>query len=149
MDGIIESLYINRELYSLLFLPVCAKYDVTMTEMLVLLFLAKNARCDTATDIVEKLKLAKSHVSASVRDLEERGYVEGSHAGHDRRTIHLRLCDGAAEIIREGKKIQEEFLAVVSRGFTEEERETCMRYVRRMNENANEYLRERLQARKG
>ena len=38
MDGIINNLYVNRELYSALFGPICAKYNLTMTEMLVLLF---------------------------------------------------------------------------------------------------------------
>lgn len=74
MDSIFENLYVNRELQSSLFASVCSKYQLTRTELLVLLFLGKNAR-NTATDIVENLKIAKSHVSASVHDLEERGFV--------------------------------------------------------------------------
>ena len=71
MEGIIENLYVNKELYSSLLLPVCNKYKLTMAEMLVLLFLSKNAGSDTASDIVNKLKITKSHVSASVRDLKK------------------------------------------------------------------------------
>lgn len=148
MDGIIDNLYVNRELYSALFDPVCAKYKITMTEILVLLFLSRNAKFDTASDIVDKLKIAKSHVSASVRDLEERGYLRGNYVGSNRRTIHLQLCDNAMEIIREGKKMQEKFLSIISRGFTEEEIRIFASYIRRINDNANDYLQEQFQSRR-
>ena len=75
MEGIIDNLFVNRELYASLFGPLCEKYHLTMTEMIVLMFLAKNRGYDTASDIVENLKITKSHVSISLRDLEERGYV--------------------------------------------------------------------------
>lgn len=148
MYGIIDNLYVNRELYSALFLPVCAKYKITMTEMLVLLFLSRNAKFDTASDIVDKLKIAKSHVSASVRDLEERGYLQGNYVGRNRRTIHLQLCDNATEIIREGKKVQEEFLSIISRGFTEDEIKIFASYIKRINDNANDYLQEQLNSKR-
>lgn len=120
-----------------------------MAEMLVLLFLSKNAGSDTASDIVNKLKITKSHVSASVRDLEERGYLQGSYEGRNHRTIHLQLCDTASEIIREGKKVQEKFLSVISRGFTREEIDTIAGYIQRMNDNANDYMRESFHSKRG
>lgn len=142
MDGYIENLYVNRELYSVLFEPVCSKYRLTLTEMLILLFLSKNTGCDTASDIVDQLKITKSHVSASVRDLSERGYLEGNYEGHNHRTIHLRLCDSSMSVIREGQEVQEKFLTVISQGFTEEERIRLKNYLQRMNENANKYLKD-------
>lgn len=148
MYGIIDNLYVNRELYSALFIPVCAKYKITMTEMLVLLFLSRNAKSDTASDIVDELKIAKSHVSTSVRNLEERGYLQGSYVGRNRRTIHLQLCDNAMEIIREGKKVQEKFLSIISRGFAEEEIRIFASYIRRINDNANDYLQEQLNSKR-
>ena len=148
MEDIIDNLYVNKEVYSALFIPVCTKYKMTMTEMLVLLFLSKSAKYDTASDIVEKLKITKSHVSASVRDLEERGYLQGNYIGRNHRTIHLQVCDNAMEIIREGERVQEEFLSVISRGFTEEEIKTFASYIRRMNDNANDYLREQLDSKR-
>ena len=141
MDGYIDNLYVTKELYTAIFSPVCAKYKITMTEMLVLLFLSKSAEYDTASNIVEKLKIAKSHISASVRDLEERGYLQGSYAGHNRRTIHLRLCEEALPIIQEGKQAQNQFLSVIGQGFTEEDLHTITGYIQRMNNNANDYLR--------
>lgn len=148
MEGIIDSLYVNKELYSALFEPVCVKNKITMTEMLVLLFLSKNEKNDTASDIVSKLKITKSHVSASVRDLEERGFLQGSYGGHDHRTIHLQLCDRASEIIREGKCVQEKFLSVITSGFTEEEIKTFSGYIKRVNENANNYLSQKINSKR-
>lgn len=142
MYGFIDNLYLNKELYSTLFIPICAKYKITMTEMLVLLFLSANTKSDTASDIVEKLKIAKSHVSASVRDLEERGYLEGKYLGHNHRTIHLQICDNASEIIKEGRKVQKKFLSVISRGFSEEEKMIFANFIRRINGNARDYLQE-------
>ncbi len=149
LESMIDSLYINRGLYYALFVPVCSKYKLTMTEMLVLLYLAKNQQCDTASGIVDRLKITKSHISASVRDLEERGYLQGSYMGHDRRTIHLRLCDEAAKIVREGNQVQQEFLSVVSRGFSEEEIKTFGGYLERINANVEDYLQNQLHSKRG
>lgn len=140
MNHIFENMYANRELHSVLFGAVCEKYDLTLSEMLVLIFLDKNRNSDTATEMVDKLKLAKSHVSASVRDLEARGYIKGSYGEKDRRTIHLRLCDKSTEIIRAGEHIQEEFLSVLCHGFSEQELGTLKNYMQRMTGNVNEYL---------
>lgn len=59
MDGIIENLYVSRELYSVLFGPICSKYKLTMTQMLVLLFLSKDGRGDTASLILWSGQICK------------------------------------------------------------------------------------------
>ena len=148
MKGIIDNLYVNRELYSALFIPICAKYKITKTEVLVLLYLSMNSKHDTASHIVNKLKITKSHVSASVRDLEERGYLQGSYEGHNHRTIHLQLCENAAELISDVKKVQNEYLSVISRGFTEEEMNTFESYIKRINDNATGYLKDHINSKR-
>lgn len=140
MNRIIENMYANRELHSLLFASVCEEYDLTLTEMLVLLFLNNHQNSDTATDIVEELKITKSHVSASVRDLEERGYIKGVHMGNNRRSIHLQLCDKSTEIVKAGKKLQKEFMSIICSGFSGEELGALEQFILRMTENANRYL---------
>ena len=144
MDGIINNIYVNRELYSALFEPICAKYNLTMTEILVLLFLAKNTGFDTARDIVNNLKIAKSHVSVSLRDLEERGYVEGCYKGENHRTIHLKLCNNSMKIIEDGENVQKEFIDVLLNGFSVDEKSSFKSYIKRINDNANSYLHEQL-----
>ena len=65
-----------KTLYSEFVSPVCAKYGLTRIELDILLFLANNTRYDTATDIVEVRFLAKSQVSAAIKNLEARGCQE-------------------------------------------------------------------------
>ena len=59
-----------KTLYSEFVSPVCAKYGLTRIELDILLFLANNTRYDTATDIVEVRFLAKSQVSAAIKNLK-------------------------------------------------------------------------------
>ncbi len=140
MNRIFENLYANRELHAVLFGSICEEYDLTLTELLVLLFLDKSENGDTATDIVEELKITKSHVSASVRDLEERGYIEGGYEGRNRRTVHLRLCEKSKDVIAAGRRVQNDFISIVCRGFSSDELSALKDYTRRMTENTNRYL---------
>ena len=140
MDSMIENIYVSRELYSLLFAPVCVKYGVTLTEILVLLSLSNGGGGDTAKDIVRRLGIAKSHVSVSVRDLEERGYVKGGCEGNDRRLIHLHVCERAADVIAESRAVQQQIHAIMEEGLSPEERETLVRLIGHITDNANAYL---------
>lgn len=147
MDTILETLYKSKELYSSLFYPVCVKYKLTLAELLVLLLLADHRECDTARDIVDRLKLAKSHVSVSVRNLEKRGYLKSGYEEHDRRRIHLQLCDAAADAVAAAQETRQCFLAIVGQGFSEEELENLADYLRRVTDNMSAYLRNTVPAR--
>ena len=59
MDGIIENLYVSRELYSVLFGPICSKYKLTMTQMLVLLFLCTIILMRLQIQIIEYIQTWK------------------------------------------------------------------------------------------
>lgn len=140
MDKAFEVMCVNRELHSVLFAPICSKYNLTHTEMVVLLFLKEHAGGDTAADIVDCLKYAKSHISTSVRDLMERGLLKGSYEGRNHRSIHLQLCESAERIVAEAQKVQKQFLAIVYTDFSREEKKTLEKLLIRMVENANVYL---------
>lgn len=139
MQSITENIYVNRDLQNELFNSVCSKYGLTRMELLILLFLANNAG-NTATDIVERLRVAKSHVSASVRDLEEQGYIEPVFEGNDHRAVHLKLREKADQIIKEGERVQEKFVSIVCKGFSERERAMLKDFILRMNYNVIEYF---------
>ena len=96
----------SRDFYTGLIDPVCKKYGLTQMEFNILLFLANNPECDTAARIIKKRAFTKSHVSMSVRSLEERGLLTGEYYGTDRRTIHLKLTDAAAPMVSDGKNVQ-------------------------------------------
>lgn len=121
-----------KTLYSEFVSPVCAKYGLTRIELDILLFLANNTRYDTATDIVEVRFLAKSQVSAAIKNLEARGCLRREYQLENRKTAHLRLCDPAQPMIAAGRSAQEQFGAALLDGFTPEELEHMQRSMERI-----------------
>ena len=112
-----------EELYENMVSPVCEKYELTYMEFTVLMFLANNPQYDTATQIVRYRHLAKSHVSISIRSLQERGLILGEHKGGNHRTIHLSVAGKATDIIAAGRAAQKKFCEIVFAGFSKEEME--------------------------
>lgn len=139
MNTILKNLYVSRELNSLLFNPICSKYDLTLAEIIVLIFLEDNCECDTAKDIVENLKIAKSHVSASVKNLERRGYLKGFYEENNHRTIHLRLCQSSFDVLDDAHSIQKQFITLLKQEFSEEELNNFKLYLQRVAKNISAY----------
>mgnify|MGYP001769901188 CR=1 FL=1 len=138
----IEFVASEMELYELRMKPVSERYGLTAMELSILLFLANNPGLDTATEIVEKRHLTKSHVSTSVRSLEEKGYLKKEHRNGDHRTTHLVLLPSAMEIVEAGQKAQADFAQTLLKGFSDEEIRQLERMLCRMNDNVLEALRE-------
>ncbi len=130
------------ELYDRRMAPVSSSFDLTATAFSILLFLANNPDYDTAREIVEKRHLTKSHVSVSLRALEEKGLIRKEHRNGDNRSSHLVLLTASDAMIREGQKAQAEFLSAVTAGFSAEELTVFRAYIGRMNENVLAALRE-------
>ena len=139
MNDLFENIFSSRDLYHSLMTPVCEKYRITHTELVVLLFLANNPKLDTATDIVEKHRITKSSVSTSVRVLQERGLITGEFTDGNHRSIHLRVCEAADKIIRDGMTAQKRFLSVMTDGFSQEEKRNLRDYLERINRNIAVY----------
>ncbi|WP_412185828.1 MarR family winged helix-turn-helix transcriptional regulator [[Ruminococcus] lactaris] len=129
-----------EELYENMVSPVCEKYELTYMEFTVLMFLTNNPQYDTATQIVKYHHLAKSHVSISIRSLQERGLILGEHKGGNHRTIHLSVADKARDIIADGRVVQGKFCEIVFAGFSKEEIEALHRFTEQVNRNIKEYL---------
>lgn len=139
MHSFVENIFLGKELYQTILAPVCDKYNMTHTEMVILLFLAKNPRLNTATDIVKSRRLTKSSVSMSVRTLENKGLVAGEFEDGNHRSIHLNICDVAANIIKEAEAAQNAYFAVLSNGFSIEELEKFRSYFERVSDNIKSY----------
>ena len=114
-----------EEVYKNMISPVYEKYKLTYMEFTVLMFLANNPQYNTATQIVRYRHLAKSHVSISIRSLQERGLILGEHKVGNHRTIHLSVSDKAREIV----------FAV----FSKEEMEKLQQFTEQVNRNIKEY----------
>ena len=84
--------------------------------------------------------LAKSQVSAAIKNLEARGCLRREYQLENRKTAHLRLCDPAQPIIAAGRSAQEQFGAALLDGFTPEELEHMQRSMERIRKNVEKYL---------
>ncbi len=131
-----------KTLYSKCVEKVCLAHQINRMELDILLFLANNPCFDTATDIVEIRYLSKSHVSASIKLLEKRGYLRKEYIGGNKKTAHLKICDAASFVIEDGKAAQEKFISIMLQGFGQDEVESIRKYFDHIFQNINTYLKE-------
>lgn len=137
MYKLLESLLDSYELYQSLLTPVCHRYGLSHTEMGILLFLADNPEYDTASAIVSQRHLTKSSVSMAGKSLQEKGLIAGTYADGNSRSIHLRICEAAREIVREGREAEKAFLRILTEGFSEEEMQQLKANFMRMTDNVH------------
>lgn len=139
MNNILENVFISRDFYHFMLNPVCEKYKLTHTEMIILLFLASYPESDTAKDIAYKRHLTKSGISMALRDLSDKSLVFGEYIDGNHRSIHLKLSDKAKEIIEEGNKRQSEFLEILVKDFSESDKQQLKRYMDKIYHNITAY----------
>lgn len=135
-----------KTLYSVCVDPVCKKYRINRTELDILLFLANNPQYDTAADIVEIRYLAKSHVSISIKELEQLGYLEGRYLEGNHKTIHLVVKDTAKEVITDGRMAQQEFFNILFHGIKQKEMEQARSFFNQISQNIRNHLESREKA---
>ncbi|MDY3251142.1 MAG: MarR family transcriptional regulator [Candidatus Choladocola sp.] len=129
-----------KTLYAKCVEPVCEMYGITRMELDILLFLANNPQFDTAADIVEHKYLTKSHVSTSLKSLEQRGFISKGYETGNRKSVHLSIRDMASVIIRDGKEAKTRFFRILFQGFSESDILTLKQYYELMAVNIRTYL---------
>lgn len=135
MRTLLENYTAEKSLYARMLAPVYQQYQLTYMELSVLLFLANNPAFDTAAQIVKYRQLTKSHVSISLKALQQRGLLVGEQRPDDRRTVHLKLTDAAQPIIDDGRQAQQAFLRQMLAGFTPEEIRLYQDFLTRIHHN--------------
>ena len=128
--------------YELLSGEVCDRYGLTQREYDILMFLHNNPQHNTAAEIVKVRKSTKSHVSTSLKKLENKGLVERIQSEDNKKHIEIVLLDKAELIVEAGINAQKRFAQNVLRGLTEEEKRMCINVFDKICNNAEEYLRE-------
>lgn len=125
----------SQKAYSRQLEPVCRQWDLTRSEVDVLLFLHNNPGYDRATDIVTHRGMAKSHVSMSVSSLSERGLLERLESPEDRRTVRLRLSQEGMAVAAEAARAQRQFFELLYQGLSEEEMSVWQKITQKVCEN--------------
>lgn len=121
-------------LYDKVSLPVRDKFGLTFMEFIVIMFLANNREYKKASDIVEVLGIAKSHVSMTILSLEERGLLERTMDPCDKRSSILELKNTEA-IVEEGRKVQNRFMEILLDGLDEKEVMDTKKSFEKIEEN--------------
>jgi len=132
---ILEFIASETELYELNMKTIADRYGLTAMELSILLFLANNPEYDTATKIVDMRHLTKSHVSISVRALEEKCYLKKEYRNGDHRTTHLVLLPSSQKVISDGRKAQADFMSILTGNFSDDEIRKLEEFMSRMNDN--------------
>ena len=127
--------------YELLTRSVCEQYGLTQMEYDILMFLHNNPLLNTAADIVKVRKSAKSHVSTSLKELENKGLIKRVQSADNKKHIEIAVLSTADPIIEGGISAQKEFASSVLRGLSDEERRICKAVFAKICSNADEYLR--------
>ena len=135
MTSVFEHIFSGQNLYERTVMPVCKTYGLTYMEFTVLMFLKNNPQYDTAAQIVKVRRLTKSHVSVSLKGLQERGLVKGVYFPGNQKTLHLQLTELATPIVEAGLAAQKEFGAKLVRGFTAEEVAQLQKLTEKLHEN--------------
>ena len=131
--------------YELLSSEVCDRYELTQMEYDILMFLHNNPQHNTAADIVKVRKSTKSHVSTSLKSLENKGLIARSQSEDNKKHITIVLLEKAELIVQEGICAQKQFAHNVLSGLTEEEKHMCIKVFHKICNNAEEHLREKEQ----
>ena len=126
--------------YELLSGEVCDQYELTQMEYDIIMFLHNNPHHNTAAEIVRIRKSTKSHVSSSLKKLENKGLIKRKQSKDNKKHIEIVLLDDAALIVDAGLNAQKQFAQNVLRGLTEEEKHVCMNVFDKICNNAEEVL---------
>lgn len=126
--------------YELLSSKVCNEYGLTQMQYDILMFLYNNPQHNTAADIVKIRKSTKSHVSTSLKGLEDRGLIKRLQSAENKKHIEIVLLEKAMPIIEDGIKAQKDFASNVLSGLTNEEKRICISVFDKICHNADEYL---------
>ena len=135
MIPVFEHIFMGQSLYEKSVMPVCKSYGLTYMEFTVLMFLQNNPKYDTAAQLVKIRRLSKSHVSVSVKGLQEKGLVKGVYYPGNQKTLHLYLTETANPIVEAGLQAQRKFGAMLVRGFSPEELEQLQYLTDKLHEN--------------
>ena len=127
--------------YELLSGKVCDKYELTQMEYDILMFLYNNPQNNTAAEIVKIRNSTKSHVSTSLKNLENKKLIERKQSEENKKHVEIFLLDKAELIVEEGINAQKQFAQNVLSGLTEEEKDMCLRVFNKICNNAEEHLR--------
>lgn len=115
--------------------PAAQRWGLTRMELDLLLFLHNNPARSTAAEAVRLRRWTKSHVSAAVHSLEDKGLLAVGHPPDNRKILRLTPLPAATPILEQGRAAQQSFYEDVLRDFSLEERQALERLFEKIARN--------------
>ena len=122
---------------------ICEKFGLTQMEYDILMFLHNHPQFNTAADIVKIRKATKSHVSTTLKTLEDNGLVRKIQSPDNKKRIEIELLEPAQKVIQEGLSVQKEFVKDLFQGLSEEELRMWQSIFTKVCNNAERCLKEK------
>ncbi len=120
--------------------PVIDEYNLRPVELDILVLLQREKNIDTAKAIVQRKHLSKAHISKSIDNLSEKGFIQVCEDEDDHRILHIQLTGKSQEVVKRMIAIYEECKEIMQNGISQEELEVVKNVVLKMNENINREL---------
>lgn len=127
-----------KNAYEKSFEDIRSKYNLTMNEIMLLHYLYKHQDKDTSKDFGEFCFATKSHVSKSVDNMVERGYISKILDNQDKKSFHLTLKNDAISIVEKINSRNEEITNRVTKGVSKEELDEINRIFNLILKNIEE-----------
>jgi len=131
--------YITRA-YELCSAEPCKTLNLSQTELDIIAFLANNPGSDTAGDIATYRYISKASISLTVDSLIQKKLLTAIPDSDDRRRIHLTLTKKAAAMVTIINDSREKLREVLFEGFTPQEKESFLKGVFLIAENAHQFI---------
>lgn len=131
--------HLLKRLFDLKFEAVREKYQLRQIE-LDILELVSGQKERTEKEIVQVRCVSKAHVSKSIENLREKGFVSVREAPDDRRQIFLCATQKGLDAAGAVSRIREQITDVLYEGVSDEERAAFYRVLHKMEGNVNHCL---------
>ena len=140
MNNIPVQAQILKKTFENAFEDIRKKYNLTMNEIILLLYLERNKMKNTARDMVEEIMITKSHISKSFDSLVDKKIITRLQDKDDRKVIHLQITENASKLVKELKKIDESITKKVTKGISKEELAILEKALQKIKENISDII---------
>lgn len=124
------------------------KFGLRGGQQVFLIHILKNPGC-SFQELAQAGDFDKATATRAVRKLEEQGYVRLEMDEADKRVRHIYLTEDARQVLDETWRSVENWIEVITEGFTEEEKIIEEQLLERMVKNAHNYMETKRREEKG
>ena len=139
-ESFLEHVLLLKEAYDRALDPVAQRWKLTRMELDLLLFLHNNPDHATAAEAVRLRRWTKSHVSAAVHALQNKGLLSAEHPEDNRKTLLLTPLPAAGDVIRTGQDAQRNLFQSMRQGFTPEEEQVLASIAEKIARNIRDAM---------